>query len=282
MPDIRELRRALSRRLRQPRAEADGSFLPAGPDRRPPEDSFLPPPGGHRPPAGRPAPAAPPPRGVRADAGGELVTGWGACRLMAPAVESAAVAAAYRAATGTGQLAVLLAVPAEQVVFLDLETCGLRNEPLFLCGLATVGEQAVECRLLLARTLREEAAVIAAAAERLAGAGALVTFNGASFDLPFLLRRAAYFGLPVPLPELRVDLLHLARRRFGRRFGDCRLQTLESAVCGRPRAGDDIPGAEIPGVYARYAESGDEALIAPILEHNVLDLVTMVDLVAHL
>ena len=65
--------------------------------------------------------------------------------------------------------------------------------------------------------------------------GVLVTFNGKSFDWPQVCDRTTrYAAAAGTLPELaHFDLLHHSRRKYGNRFGDCRLQTLEQYVCGR-------------------------------------------------
>ncbi len=86
----------------------------------------------------------------------------------------------------------------------------------------------------------------------------------------------------MPLPALHVDLLPIARRAYGKRFGDCRLQTLEREVCALTRSGLDIASAEVPRVYERYQLTGDERLIAPVLAHNAMDLLTSAHLLVKL
>ena len=43
---------------------------------------------------------------------------------------------------------------------------------------------------------------------------------------------------------------------------------------GRRRSGD-VPGAEIPGLYHRYVRERDPYPIVGIFHHNLLDLMTM-------
>ena len=56
--------------------------------------------------------------------------------------------------------------------------------------------------------------------------------------------------------------------------GDCRLSTLENALCGHEREGD-VAGFEIPSRYFHYVRSGDASALAPVLEHNRLDLLAL-------
>jgi uncharacterized protein YprB with RNaseH-like and TPR domain len=163
-----------------------------------------------------------------------------------------------------------------RALFLDLETCGLAGAAIFLAGLIRYDGDRLMLTQLWARNYAEEAALIGALGEIVQSSRVLVTFNGKSFDWPQVRDRTTrYAAATGTLPELpHFDLLHHSRRRYGRQFGDCRLQTLELHVCGRRRVGD-IPGHEIPSVYAEYVRTGNTELVEPILHHNALDLVTL-------
>jgi uncharacterized protein YprB with RNaseH-like and TPR domain len=165
---------------------------------------------------------------------------------------------------------------------MDLETLGFWGCPVFLVGLLILeGGRLVTCQLL-ARDYPEEAGILAAAAEMLAGRRLLVTFNGKSYDVPCFRERAVYHGVAERLPDLRhVDVLHPARRRFRERLPDCRLVTLERAVCGIHRTGD-VPSRDVPEAYHRYAATGDARWVEPVLHHSRVDLLTTARLLAEL
>ena len=168
-------------------------------------------------------------------------------------------------------------VAPEQVCFLDLETTGLGCCPVFLIGTLVCRDGDMVCRQFLARNYAEELSIVAAFAEQARDTMLVVTFNGKTFDVPFLRTRAAATGIALPEAPGHFDLLHEARRAFRHRLPDCKLKTLEHRVCGRHR-GDDIPGSEIPAAYHDYVRSGDARQIALIVKHNQWDLVTMVHL----
>ncbi len=111
----------------------------------------------------------------------------------------------------------------------------------------------------------------------LARAGALVSFNGKSFDAPllegrYLFHRMAWSGRDLP----HLDVLHPARRFWKPRNGSpgglrrddgelltqgfrsegCSLQSLERQLVGLRRRGD-VPGFEIPARYFQFVRSGD-------------------------
>lgn len=167
------------------------------------------------------------------------------------------------------------------VLLLDLETGGLAGNPVFLAGLLAIAPGGLHLRQLLARTYLEERALIAEVASALAAQPLVVTYNGKSFDLPMLADRAAWHGLRWSPPPCHLDLLHHARRAYRGRAPNCRLVTLEWAVCRRRRLGD-VAGRDIPGLFHRFARDGDPTAVVPVLHHNALDLVTLAELLAHL
>jgi uncharacterized protein YprB with RNaseH-like and TPR domain len=162
----------------------------------------------------------------------------------------------------------------ERAVFLDLETGGLASSPVFLAGTMRWNGEDFVLRQYFARHYGEEPALIEAVGEACRGAEFLVTFNGKSYDAPFLRGRAVVHGVAVELPPRHLDLLHPARRRWREQLPDCRLQTLEWHVCRRRRSGD-VPSEEVPGLYHDYVRRGNAWRLVPVFHHNLLDVITM-------
>jgi len=170
---------------------------------------------------------------------------------------------------------------AEDVILLDLETTGLGTGPLFLIGTMLWRDGGLVTRQFFARDYSEERAVIGLFLAEAAGKGLLVSFNGKSFDLPYVRVRAAATRVAQALDLPHLDLLHPVRRIWKDHFDDCRLQTLERFVCGRSRTGD-IPGWQIPQAYHDYVRTGNAWQMTDCLEHNALDLITLADLMTRL
>ncbi|MGD9495708.1 MAG: ribonuclease H-like domain-containing protein [Armatimonadota bacterium] len=184
-----------------------------------------------------------------------------------------------------GFLSPLAGVCPDQLVLLDTETGGLSSAPVFLVGMIVwPGRLMQEATVLqmLARDYAEERAVLAEAARLLQGRHVLMTYNGRAFDLPMMRERMTYHGLGAcPEPPMHLDLLHEIRARFRGRWEDCRLRTLERHLCGRSRSGD-IDGAQIPQAWHDFVHTGDAGRVAQIMEHNRLDLVTMLEVLPRL
>ena len=169
-----------------------------------------------------------------------------------------------------------------RAVFLDTETTGLGAGAgilAFLVGLAWFDDKdRLVLEQLFLRSPAEESAQLELLAERLASASVLVTFNGKSFDWPLLVNRFIMNRLPVPQLPLHLDLLHIARRLHKPRLTRVNLKSLETEVLALDR-GPDIDGAEIGPRYSHFLRTFDEEALRPVIDHNAVDVLSMVALV---
>jgi len=170
----------------------------------------------------------------------------------------------------------LLATP-DGALFIDTETTGLAGSVVFLLGAMRVTSDDIRLVQVFARNYAEERELARTWSDMLQEATRLVSFNGKSFDVPVLRDRLGYHAIEEPACPPHLDLLHHARRLWGDRLPDCRLQTLERELCGRRRAGD-IPGDEIPGVYHHFVKTGEVDDILSVFHHNALDIMTLADI----
>ncbi len=168
-----------------------------------------------------------------------------------------------------------------RMLFLDIETCGLTSAPVFLVGLCHIGDRNLVLRQLFARDYAEERALLAEVERILGEFDFLVTYNGKTFDIPFLRHRAVHHRMPFETSIPHLDLLWMVRRRWRDRLPDCKLKTLEWRVLRRLRAGD-IDGSEIPGAYHEYVKHGQPHRLLPVFHHNLLDVVAMAELLPKL
>lgn len=164
-----------------------------------------------------------------------------------------------------------------EAVFLDIETCGLANCPLFLIGIMSIRENRSMVEQFFARDYSEEAALLAHLGDVLSGYRMLITFNGKTFDVPYMRDRMVLHQIEHEFDQEHFDLLPPARRLWRGKLPDCRLQTLEEHICGRRRHGD-TPGHLIPQLYHDFVRTGNAAPLEGVFHHNALDLVTMAEL----
>lgn len=206
--------------------------------------------------------------------GGEVQRGAyavGACRAA-----SISDVAAMCGAQGVASL--------EGALFLDTETTGLKGGAgtfVFLLGVGSFDGDTFEVRQHVLEDPDREAAFLDALDEEVRRARFVVSFHGRGFDVPMLEERCLLSRRPFPLGGLpHLDLLAGARRVFRLRAGSVRLQHLERLVLGVPRL-DDLPGSECPAAWHAYIR-GDAGPMEGVLEHNLLDVLSLPPLVAAL
>ena len=179
---------------------------------------------------------------------------------------------------GDPSLELLSRIEPDRVCYLDIETTGLKSSPLFLIGLLYKEGDGLVVDQLFARDYGEEKSLLEFTSDYLRRFSLVVTFNGKSFDIPYILERMALWGIGGFGFESHLDLLHLSRKVVGGNTPNHRLQTLERCLLGSSRI-DDTPGHRIPDLYHDFVRSGNAAAISGIIEHNRIDLVSMARLV---
>src|SRR5262245_7468268 len=175
------------------------------------------------------------------------------------------------------------------VVFFDIETTGLSGGAgtlAFLAGCGWFDEEGFRVRQFLLAGPAGEHEMLAALADVFEAASLLVTYNGRTFDVPFMETRWAFHRAASPTEDLaHFDMLPSARRLWRRReqigdAGGCSLAALERAVLGVHRVGD-IAGFDIPSRYFQFLRTGHTAGLEAVLEHNRYDLVSLAAVMAY-
>jgi hypothetical protein len=182
------------------------------------------------------------------------------------------------------------------LVLVDIESLGFIGRPLFLIGAlfasaptpraafhekgASRRDQPWKLEIVqyLARDYSEEEAILEAFEQETSATDLWVTYNGRTFDLPFIELRAVHHRLTPAKPRRHLDLLPVARRLWGKELPDCRLKTIERLITRRPRPGGDIAGGQIPDAYHAFVRTGEPFDMLDILRHNAADLTGLLDI----
>jgi uncharacterized protein len=164
------------------------------------------------------------------------------------------------------------------LVFLDTETTGIQGGTgmvPFLVGLGYFEGQDFHMAQYFIRDFDEEASMLLALGDLLQRFKMVITYNGASFDVPLLETRFTLARLNSPFADmLHLDLLPGARRLWRNGHGSCRLAALENKIVAFLR-GPDIPGAMIPRAYFDFLQRRASPAISSVLKHNVDDVVSL-------
>jgi uncharacterized protein len=155
----------------------------------------------------------------------------------------------------------------------DIETLGLSERPIILLGVAKPTKTRVFTYQFLLRDIQDEPSAIWALISQLEPNLSLITYNGRSFDIPYIKQRLAYYGLDAPLENPHFDILHFTRRALRHKLTDCKLETVEKYI-GINRD-INIPGSLVPHFYDTYLRTKNVGPLVAIVEHNKQDLLTL-------
>ncbi len=167
------------------------------------------------------------------------------------------------------------------VAYVDTETTGLSGGAGTYVFAAAVARP-IECGLRVAQVFLSqpgmEAAFLHALQAEIEPAEAIATFNGSSFDLPVLRTRWVMARMPGELVcPPHVDLLTLVRALYRHRLESCNLRSVEERLLGYERD-DPIASALVPDAYFDYLRRDMNPLLEAALEHNRLDVISLVHL----
>lgn len=162
----------------------------------------------------------------------------------------------------------------ENFKFMDIETKGLSNVPIILIGVAEIKRDKIIASQYFLRDYTEEASIIEAYLNHLDEDSVHVTFNGKTFDVPFIKNRCIYNRIKPELDLPHLDLMYFAKHLWKDNLPNCQLQTIEREIFGIERE-EDVPGQYIPGYYDTYLSQNNIGPIVPIIEHNAQDIISL-------
>ncbi|MBQ2637097.1 MAG: ribonuclease H-like domain-containing protein [Methanobrevibacter sp.] len=162
----------------------------------------------------------------------------------------------------------------ENFKFMDIETKGLSNVPIILIGVAEIKGNNIIASQYFLRDYADEPNILEAYLNHLDEDSIHVTFNGKSFDVPFIKNRCRYNGIEGNLDLPHLDLMYFAKNLWKDTLPNCQLQTIEREIFGIERE-EDVPGQYIPGYYDAYLSQNNIGPVVPIIEHNAQDIISL-------
>lgn len=169
---------------------------------------------------------------------------------------------------------------AEIAVF-DIETTGLypKRDSLILSGILRLrtGGKATATQYFSDRS-GDEPEVIRATVRDLAECDLIVTYNGRSFDLPFLRTRAARYGIDtgaLNMADLDLYMVLHYHSDLKAAIGSLAQKNIERFMGLDAGRKDEISGYDSVRLYQRYMTNHDPELEAKILLHNHDDILQL-------
>ena len=164
----------------------------------------------------------------------------------------------------------------------DIETTGLsaqRGNKIILTACLIPNSKGVTITQFLAENPYEEDRVIMATMDFLKDESVdyLITYNGASFDIPFMKQRLATKNLPYVLNIYEFDLYNFIRSNTGLKsqIGSLSQKNVEQHFGISSNRKDVISGRESVKLFAEYAINQDSVIEKIILTHNREDVLQL-------
>jgi len=178
----------------------------------------------------------------------------------------------------------------EDFLFLDIETLGIIDSPVILVGIGFFDKGKFKIHLLFARELEEEIAIYEHLKTKiLPNFKCFITYNGKTFDIPYLANRFLYFFDKNPMisnddPPYEksntkfhhIDLYHHCRRLYKGQYNKFSLTKMEEKLLRWAR-GSTLPSNLVGLCYRKYKENSERyiGLIKEVIEHNYYDVYSM-------
>ena len=173
--------------------------------------------------------------------------------------------------------------PAENLLFLDIETTGLSagaGSITFLVGIGRrKGDKFTVTQYFLA-DFPGEREFLEILKSELNPDSVYVSYNGKCFDTQILRTRFIMNRLAIQF-ERQIDLLFPVRRLWRSLIGSCSLSNVEEVVLNIRRDGD-IPGALVPEYYFQFLKTGKIELMGKVFSHHLQDILTLSTLLIHM
>lgn len=178
----------------------------------------------------------------------------------------------------------------EDLLFLDIETLGLYDSPIIIVGIGFFKNKKFHIREFFARDLEEEIAICEHLRTKiLPNFKSFITYNGKSFDIPYIANRFLYYfdenpmitddDVPYEKSNTKfhhIDLYHNCRRKFRGRFEKYTLTNMEEKLLNWKRD-NELPSSLVGMCYKKYRDDPQRyiGLIKECIEHNYYDVYSM-------
>lgn len=168
----------------------------------------------------------------------------------------------------------------EDILFVDIETTGLSAaySSIYLMGCCFFQNGEWQIRQWLCEKDEEEAELLNAFYKHLSSYSILIHFNGNQFDLPFIIKRAQKYDIPISFDTMEgVDLYkRIFPYRHFLRLANCKQKTLEEFLDIRRK--DEYSGGELIHIYKQFCKEPTDDAMELLLLHNRDDVYGMLRL----
>jgi len=178
----------------------------------------------------------------------------------------------------------------QDFLFLDIETLGIIDSPIIIVGIGFFKAEKFEVHIYFARDLEDEIAICEHLRnEILPNFKCFISYNGKTFDIPYLANRFLYYFDENPMISddhyiyeksntrfHHIDLYHHCRRLLRGMFKNYSLTNIEENLLNLKRD-NALPSSLVGLCYRKYRENSERyiGLIKEVIEHNYYDIYSL-------
>lgn len=162
-----------------------------------------------------------------------------------------------------------------KVKVFDIETTGLYSSRDIIISAAFCKPEGGETEIIFTEKPSDEKETVSKILEILIECDTVLSYNGKSFDFPFLITRAEKYGLDADLSLLRsVDIYRLLKEYWPQaaRPESLSQKSVEKALGIQSERNDGIQGSDCVLLYNDYLSTGNQETKETILLHNSDDV----------
>jgi hypothetical protein len=178
----------------------------------------------------------------------------------------------------------------DDLLFIDIETLGIYDSPIIIVGIGFYDNKKYRVIQYFARGLEEEIAICEQLRKYIFPKfKCFISYNGKSFDIPYLANRFLYYFDENPLISEQdiaykdintkyghIDLYHNCRRKYKGQFENYQLTTIEQQLLNWERD-NELPSNLVGLCYKKYLKDPHRyiGLVKECIDHNYDDLISL-------
>jgi len=167
----------------------------------------------------------------------------------------------------------------KEIAVFDIETTGLfpGHEKIILTGILLISDGECKAIQYFADKPDDEKQLVSKTIDTLKDIDVIITYNGRSFDMPFLKKRAEKLGVPMEIDAYDLDLYAILSGYSGLKgaLNSLSQKSIEHYMGFSDNREDEINGYESIRLYEQYMASKSFALENKILLHNHDDIIQL-------
>ena len=160
------------------------------------------------------------------------------------------------------------------ILYFDIETTGLsaKRSDLYLIGCSYFSDSAFRTQLIFNDNGTSEPEMLSHFEQLLKNHKILVSYNGDTFDIPYLLKKMEQFDVDTALGDIQSVDIYRTTRKYKKllRLDSAKQFDIEHLVDFQRNT--FISGGDLISAYKHYLGSHDESLLDDMLTHNHDDI----------